>query len=216
MPRCLLGLHIWKLPRVPSAALTAIHYVGAYSKSSLWSKSLFQTPQGGWRWRPSQHLSVSPQCWGWMAVSPLKNRCPCWLAFRLETRNTYLWIQGSHLGGGTGVRYSLWEGYVGMKAHPCTWTRLPFHPSLLPPPLISVPSLDCSVMVTSSRKPSLTTYRIGKFLLLLAFKGWCSLLSPFGNYALQQVRLGFTSVAPSWTGGSLQSSVFPGHIAEAG
>lgn len=50
-------------------------------------------------------------------------------------------------------------------------------------------------MVTSSRKPSLTTYRIGKFLLAFAFKGWCSLLSPFGNYALQQVRLSFTSVA---------------------
>lgn len=94
------------------------------------------------------------------------------------------------------MRYSLWEGYVGMKAHIMYMDTLPFHPSLLHLPLISVPSLDCSVMVTSSRKPSLTTYRIGKFLLLLAFKGWCSLLSPFGNYALQQVRLGFTSVAP--------------------
>lgn len=57
--------------------------------SSPWSKSLFQIAQGGWMHRrPSQHLSVFPQCWGCIAISPLKNRYPCWLAFRLETRNT--------------------------------------------------------------------------------------------------------------------------------
>ena len=215
MPGCLLGLHTWKLPRVPSAALTEIHYVGAYNKSSLWSKSLFQIPQAGWHWRPPQHLSFSSVL-GWMAVSPLKNRCPCWLAFRLETRNTYLWIQGSHLGGGTGVRYSLWEGYVGMKAHPRTWTYLPFHPSLLPPPLIFVLSLDCNLMVTSSRKPSLTTYRIGKFLLLLAFKGWCSLLSPFGNLCTPAGEAGLHICRPLLDWRLAAVLCISRHIAEAG
>lgn len=169
MPRCLLALHTFEnFPEFQVQPWLRSTMLVPTVKAFCGQNHFFQTPQGGWRWRPSQHLSVSPQCWGWMAVSPLKNRCPCWLAFRLETRNTISESKDHTWAVAPGWDTSLWEGMWAWKLIHVHGHGCPFTP-LFPPPLISVPSLDCSVMVTSSRKPSLTTYRIGKFLLLLAF-----------------------------------------------
>lgn len=76
---------------------------------------------------------------------PLKNRCPCWLAFRLETRNTYLWNPRITLGRWHRGEILTWGGVCGHESSSMYMdTAALSPPSLLPPPLISVPSLDCS------------------------------------------------------------------------
>lgn len=107
-------------------------------------------------------ISVFPQCWDWIAISPQKN--PCWLAFRdQDLWNTYLGMQGSHLSDGTRPRWGVHE--MGELIHicgcNCLFIYLPLLFHLFWLVLISSEDLD---LVTSSRKPSLISPTVGSFL----------------------------------------------------
>ena len=76
------------------------------------------------------------------------------------------------LGYVTRARRSLMRGARDVRAHPLRWMHLPFYRPLLSHLLWLIPitSLALNLMVTSSRKPSLTTPRVGSFLCYMVSK----------------------------------------------
>lgn len=107
--------------------------------------------------KPTQHPNVFPQCWDQIAVFLLRNRYHYWIAFRGQDKwNAYLGIQESH---SQGKMLILWAAH-GMRGHTHTRKHLPFHIPQLShfPSFIPILSSDLSLMLTSSRKPPLTTH----------------------------------------------------------